>query len=159
MSNKDKNCILKYFSLLLFLFSGLILVFSTVKANSNYLNTWHIKYPNSNTYDASCLVCHSDNREYLNAYGRDICLESSEDFGTRIAAVESLDSDGDGTTNLTEILANAQPGWTEGDNRLYHSDTCADALVNVTVPSSVPRPYDPESNYVIFLPLLISYNH
>ena len=158
MLTKNKNCILKFFSLFIFIFSGLFLIFSTVRAWSNYLNTWESNYPNSNSNSANCELCHGGNLETLNAYGHDICLVDDDDFSTRLDAVESLDSDGDGTTNLTEILTNAQPGWTEGDNRLYHSRTCVDALVNVTVPSSVPRPYDPEFNFFIFFPLITKSN-
>jgi hypothetical protein len=154
-----KNKIPKFSFTILFLFLGLLIVFSTAKGHSHYPAIWGSTYPTSNTLDASCLICHSDNSETLNAYGRDICLDNSDDFSTRLASVESLDSDGDGTTNLTEIMNNAQPGWTEGDNRLYHSKTCVDALVNVTVPSSVPRPYDPEFNFFIFLPFITNTIH
>ena len=151
---KTKLVISKFFLSLLFLFSGLFLIISSAKARPNYFGTWETKYPNSSTKDASCELCHGGNKEILNAYGRDICLLDDDDFESRLLAVEDLDSDGDGTTNYIEIIANAQPGWTEGDNRLYHSGTCVDALVNITVPTSVPEPYDPQFDFFIYVPLI-----
>ncbi len=143
---------------ILFLSLGLFLVFSIAKAHVNYFESWETRYPNSSTKDASCELCHGGKTETLNAYGHDICVIDDDEISDRLAAVESLDSDGDGTSNLIEIMTNAQPGWTEGDNRLYHSRTCIDALVNIYVPPSVPGPFDPEFNFFIFIPLITKPN-
>jgi hypothetical protein len=159
MAIKAKNFLSKVFPTILFLFFGIFLIFSTAKASSHYTTIWGSHYSYSGTYEASCYICHSLNLEHLNAYGRDVCLTEAEDLEGRLVAIEMYDSDGDGTTNLTEINLNAQPGWTEGDNRLYHSDTCLDALVNIPVPSPVPRPYDPELNFLIFLPVITNTIH
>lgn len=158
MLTNNKNCILKLFSLVIFLFSGLILIFSNVRAWSNYLNTWESNYTNSNSNSASCDLCHGGDLETLNAYGRDICVENSDNFETRLAAVESLDSDEDGTSNLTEIMTSAQPGWTEGDNPVFNTDNCGPNTYTITVPSTVPEPYDPEFDFFIFVPFIIRSN-
>ena len=159
MAIKAKNFLSIVFFINLFLFFGIIFIYSIAKASSHYTTIWGSHYPHSETYEANCYICHSENLEHLNGYGRDICLTEADDIETRIVAIEMYDSDGDGTTNLTEINLNAQPGWTEGDNRLYHSDTCLDALENISVPSPVPSPYDPEFNFFIFLPFIIITTH
>lgn len=145
----------KFLFSILFIFLGLFLIVSTAKGKSFYTTIWGNHYPNSGTYGASCQICHSENLELLNAYGRDICLIEEVDVETRLVTVESLDSDGDGMTNLEEIEANDQPGWIEGDNPLFHSDTCEDALTSVPAPTIVPNPYRPPMDFYLFIPLLI----
>jgi len=153
-----KKFLTKFFLILLFLFLGLFLVVVNAMAYSQYFSIWEGHYSSSSTLGANCQICHSENFETLNAYGRDICLVDDDDFENRLLAVQDFDSDGDGNSNNIEIVAGAQPGWTEGDNRLYHSDTCEDALVNITVPSSIPDPYDPEYTFFIFVPFIIRSN-
>jgi len=43
-------------------------------APSNGLADWRATYPNSNSDDAGCQLCHGSSTGKLNAYGRDICL-------------------------------------------------------------------------------------
>jgi hypothetical protein len=155
MAIKAKNFLLIVFPTILCLFLGVFLIFSTAKAKTNYTTIWGSHYPYSGTYGAMCLICHSDNLELLNSYGKDICLTEDADVESRIVAVEDLDSDGDGVTNLEEIESDNQPGWKEGDNPLYHSDTCEDAQTSVPAPTIVPSPYRPPMDFYLFIPLLI----
>ena len=140
----------------LFLILGLFFVFSIAMGWSNYQVKWGSVYPYSSTINADCETCHGAGEETLNTYGRDICLAEGENLEAKLAAVESLDSDEDGTSNMLEIQFNAQPGWTEGDNLIYESDFCEEPLPAISVPTSVPLPYDPVINGVIFLPFVVN---
>jgi hypothetical protein len=146
----------KFAFVILFLFLGFIFIVSNAMGKKNYTTTWGITYPDSETVVANCLICHSDDDTRLNTYGRDICLAEGADLPARLVAVESIDSDGDGTSNLMEIGANAQPGWTEGDNPLFYTETCLPAGENIPVPLDVPDPYDPIINCFIFLPFVVN---
>jgi hypothetical protein len=97
----------------------LVIVFATAVvaasyALSSYLNTFKstypsATYPNAGTY--TCLLCHtgypasSPSINNLNAYGTDYMNN-----GYSFSAIESLDSDGDGYTNIAEIRAGSFPG-------------------------------------------------
>jgi hypothetical protein len=87
---------------------------SRSSATSSVKSTWSSVYPSSTllaTYD--CTVCHSSGTS-LNLYGSAILNEWNNLGGTSpapaIRAVEPLDSDGDGYTNIAEITANTLPG-------------------------------------------------
>ena len=93
-------------------------------AESPYRTSFVNRYGNTGTQAASCKICHgsSNNGGSLNSYGRDFlaacggsggCLGLS-DVTAQLAAVENLNSDGVGGTNITEIRAGAQPGWCAG---------------------------------------------
>jgi len=93
-------------------------------------------YPNSTSYDtAGCALCHGSksSTNILNRYGAQLVTNGG---GTSFSAVEALCSansnvdpsfncnDGtsvtNGTSNLDEINANSQPGWTNGSvNEIY----------------------------------------
>ena len=109
---------------------GPLTIASAAIATSGIRNTWLGMYPESASYEgASCALCHgstSSGNEY-NAYGwlikegRDSGLSTME----AILAAEPVDSDADptGASNLDEVLASAQPGWTPGPvNRIYDGD-------------------------------------
>lgn len=76
-------------------------------AFSNYLDDFILLYPASTTANASCQVCHTTNTNVSarNVYGA-AWAAANFDF----VAIEALNSDGLGGTNLQEIQANAQPG-------------------------------------------------
>ena len=77
--------------------------------------------PACSTGTVACTTCHSlSGPPVHNPYGSDVseALESlgaDEDFGTwlpeALIEVEALDSDGDGTDNISEIVAGQEPGW------------------------------------------------
>ena len=74
-------------------------------------------YPGSSSYsNAQCALCHNSTTSGSseNSYGDAIASSGAGTIGNRIVDVEDLDSDSDPTAsdNLTEINANAQPGWT-----------------------------------------------
>jgi hypothetical protein len=62
---------------------------------------------------AGCLVCH-DKAPYtktgLNPYGKDLAKQSKPRTAAAFKAIEALDSDKDGATNIAEIKAGTLPG-------------------------------------------------
>jgi hypothetical protein len=77
--------------------------------------------------DAYCQLCHekSNGGKSWNGYGYDIKLQrdGGAEIGPAITAVEGLDSDGSGFSNLAEITADAQPGWVPGAvNQIYNQN-------------------------------------
>jgi PKD repeat protein len=85
------------------------------------LRDWQSKYPDStadNNLSDGCTLCHADSFKVVNGYGWDY-IQYKADF----SAIENLNSDGDpnGVTNLEEISANTQPGWTEGANNVIRN--------------------------------------
>ena len=158
MAIKAKNFLSIIFPTILFLFFGIFSIFTTAKASSYYTTIWGSHYPHSGTYGAECYICHSLNLEYLNAYGKDICLTEADDTEARIVTIEMYDSDGDGITNIDEIESDAQPGWKDGDNTLYFRESCEDALTSVSAPVVTPRPFQPPLDFSLFLPLMVCNN-
>jgi hypothetical protein len=103
------------------------------------LSAFTAKYPNSLTgSNASCQTCHQSIGEPYNGYGWALrvllaelsasCSNTDLNNGTLAAAlgnIEGLDSDMDvsgGFSNLEEINADAQPGWTTGANNTVYFD-------------------------------------
>ncbi|MFO0752419.1 MAG: S-layer homology domain-containing protein [Thermodesulfovibrionales bacterium] len=86
----------------LVVFAGASVVFAT----PTYLNTFKSTYGTSGTALSSCTVCHAPSGPPdLNPYGNDF-LNS----GFTLSSIESLDSDGDGSSNMEEITARTFPG-------------------------------------------------
>ena len=107
-------------------------------AASEYLDTWDSLYPASSTDNvAGCQTCHAASTQNLNPYGRDFCLQSGT-TGERILAIENDDSDTDptGSDNITEIDANAQPGWTTAAVPTYARGNCQPTGNTETAPFS-----------------------
>ena len=92
----------------------------TTSAHGGVVNAFNDAYPGSSSFtNANCQLCHANpgGGSPWNAYGYSILLEINDNslsIADAIAAVESLDADGNGTSNIDEINASAQPGWTEG---------------------------------------------
>jgi hypothetical protein len=79
--------------------------FSLAHANMGYMNAFVSQYPKSSLATSSnCVVCHTS-PPTLNPYGSDF---KKNKFG--LAAIESMDSDGDKTPNRTEIDNGTYPG-------------------------------------------------
>jgi hypothetical protein len=98
-------------------------------AESSFPTDFFFTYPTSQSDDhvvggtgQACQLCHRDpdGDEPWNGYGWDIkqMMDGGLTVQAAIPAVESMDSDGDpgGTSNLDEINAGHQPGWTNGPN-------------------------------------------
>ena len=87
---------------------SVIFVASMVGAFTSYTNSFNAEYgtagTNGGTTMGSCITCHrgADGSGGLNPYGRD--------FNGSYTAIENIDSDGDGFTNIEEILVDAFPG-------------------------------------------------
>jgi PKD repeat protein len=69
---------------------------------------------------ASCQTCHQGAGGPFNVYGADLRANGADgagfncdagDFAAALVAVQELDSDGEGNSNFTEIMAGTQPGW------------------------------------------------
>ncbi|MGD8587510.1 MAG: PKD domain-containing protein [Chromatiales bacterium] len=120
--------------------AGALIVSQAGYATSGIRDAWRTAYPDSTSDDAGCQLCHDSSTSRLNPYGNDLCLANRN-----FAAIERDDSDSDPTAsdNITEIDANAQPGWTEGDNPVYETNNCGQFAAFVNIPSGVPQPYDP----------------
>lgn len=96
-------------------------------ARPDFLGEWNSKYPNSNSNDMGCQLCHANTGggSPWNGYGweiRSIYRSNNFDIEAALDAAENIDLDGDpiAATALDDIRAGFQPGWTEGaNNTLY----------------------------------------
>lgn len=119
--NSIKRIAVAHSVLALFFLSGV----SDALAGTGCANDFSTAYPNSNTDNlAGCQTCHAlpGGGNNFNRYGDDLLLNGADgsgfncnannvDFPAVLAAVEALDSDGEGNSNKVEIDASAQPGW------------------------------------------------
>lgn len=108
----------------------LVAVASTVSVGAFfpfYVGSWTAAYPTSSSLDHvlngtgdSCQLCHRDGNggNGWNAYGWEIkeIFNQTGDLDMAILDAEGVDSDGDGNSNIDEIDADTQPGWTPGPN-------------------------------------------
>ena len=103
--------------LMLIVCGCLMMIAPSIHAKSTYTATWNSLYPTSNSAsNASCALCHrSIVGGALNDYGSDQTNSIAGTIANRIVDVEGIDSDSDLTlsSNLSEINANTQPGWTD----------------------------------------------
>lgn len=130
-----------------------LLAIETAFARPPYIKAWKNRYPDSSSLanfveagTQACFLCHASNdtpppdggrllHGSWNSYGWSLrrMVVSGSSIEEAFAAVESLDADFDpaGTSNLEEIRADAQPGWTYGPHNVTHSmggDTREDTL-------------------------------
>jgi hypothetical protein len=110
-----KSTIICVYIMALFLYTG------SAHSFNDILNNFNNIYPDSASgTNASCQLCHGQSLSEWNEYGWGL-RQNGENF----AALEDLPSINinGGTTNLDEIIASTQPGWTTGaNNNLYDSD-------------------------------------
>jgi hypothetical protein len=82
---------------------------SSVRANTPDINSARSRYPVMvGSRIDSCSLCHTGSIPALNSYGA--AYMSNGRSPAALAAIESLDSDGDGFSNLVEITALTFPG-------------------------------------------------
>lgn len=95
--------------------------------------------------NAGCQLCHAASTQNLNPYGKAICDQSGS-TAARILAVETADSDADltGSSNITEINASAQPGWTTTAVPTYARGNCQPTGFTELTHSYIPGLWDPE---------------
>ena len=124
-------------------------------AEQQYLNAWNARYPTSKSSQnvllgtgAGCQLCHEfqTGDDFWNGYGRAVFMElnAGKNISQALAAVEGLNSDGDpsGATNLQEIQADSQPGWTDGPNNTLY-DIGGAYKFNQTAPAGILGSLDP----------------
>jgi PKD repeat protein len=91
-------------------------------AFGSYLSEFSGLYSSSTTDAANCAVCHNsvNSGSGFNAYGNALRNSSAANansaFANWLAEVEGDDSDGEGNSNLVEIMASSQPGWCSGSS-------------------------------------------
>jgi hypothetical protein len=83
-------------------------------ANTPQFNILDARYPGTWTQGESCLVCHASLTTFeRNGFGSAFENSASGPFSeSGLAEIEFLDSDGDGFTNLHEILLPKSSSWT-----------------------------------------------
>ena len=74
-----------------------------------FKTAFNTKYGTAGSKLDSCTTCHLADFSGKNPYGLALVAQSG-DIDTRLAAVEPLDSDGDGVSNIAEIKARTWPG-------------------------------------------------
>jgi hypothetical protein len=88
--------------------AGFTLLVSPAQSTPEYMSQFNAKYNTRGSKLDSCMTCHTTQAggaENMNPYGTDFG-KNNHDFG----AVEGLDSDGDGFSNIDEIKADTFPG-------------------------------------------------
>jgi hypothetical protein len=100
----------------------------------SYLNTFNDRYGTAGTPLDECGLCHRDfnGNGPGNAYYDAWSAAGRNDAA--FVAIENEDSDGDGTLNIDEILAETYPGWT--------CDTYANAI---NAPNDLAQHVDPDN--------------
>lgn len=111
-------------------FLAVIVLMGTPMASArpSFLTSFNQYYDTAGTRLDSCATCHSG--EARNPYGR-----AYAGSGKNFAAIENLDSDGDGFTNLVEINSLTFPGNPD-DYPQITSETPSETTVNATEPSA-----------------------
>ena len=106
---------------------------TAVMPKSSYGTAFTSAYPGSFSLSnvqtgtgKTCQLCHesSSGGDGYNAYGWALKIEIDGGSSTAaaLATVEASDSDGDGDSNIDEINASTQPGWTPGNNNTIFFD-------------------------------------
>jgi hypothetical protein len=107
-------------------------VFSLAHANSTYSGYFNSAYPSSSLAGSgNCAVCHTSIPS-LNSYGSDFKNHGKNQAA--ITAIESLDSDGDGSSNKLEIDAGTFPG--DSGSHPVVSDTVAPTVTGFSIPAT-----------------------
>jgi hypothetical protein len=130
----------------------LVIVYTLLTATRGLANTPDIdnartKYPNIvGTKLDSCSLCHTSNIPGLNPYGQD--YKANGRNMAALGAIESLDSDKDGFTNIKEIMALTFPGNPSDFPKTNTSTPTATSAPTATMPPTatstrVPSPTAP----------------
>lgn len=115
----------------LIILSTLVMSFHA-QARSSYLSSFKKTYPNSKTASAGCAICHNSD-ESLNSYGQDYETNDSS-----FKAIEALDSDVDGFSNIVEINAGTRPG--DSDSKPSGTPTPTPTPTPGPTPTPTPAP-------------------
>ncbi len=132
-----------------------VLLSCSAQARNPIANDWHDYYGPGGTSGidsnslaimqsatgAECQLCHADSGggSPWNAYGWAVReAVSGNDWVGAFIAVEGTDSDGSGGSNLDEIVADAQPGWTASGNVGFTGDGTPVAIADEDIPAASP---------------------
>jgi hypothetical protein len=114
---------------------GLVCVigfFGLAHGNSTYSGYFNSAYSGSSLAGSgNCAVCHT-NIPGLNSYGSDFKNHGKNQAA--LTAIESLDSDGDGSANKVEINAGTFPG--DPNSHPVVSDTIAPTVTGFSIPAT-----------------------
>jgi hypothetical protein len=120
---------------------------SAVHAKSSFLTSFNSMYSSSTSGDNSgCQLCHAASTQNLNSYGKSICDQGGSTTTSRLQVIENENSDVDptGSSNIEEINASAQPGWTLGNvNPTYRRGDCSPTGLTEAPPTFIPGDLDP----------------
>ncbi len=112
---------------------GSMIVPYSASARPEFLQAFLAEYPAVvGTRLESCNVCHT-NPPVRNPYGFDFNLA-----GRQFAPIESRDSDGDGSDNLTEIMALTFPGIASDGPNMTPMVTATPTFTNTPTPTQTP---------------------
>jgi len=115
------------------LFLGLLTVAIAAQAKPRTMRKFVANYPaTTDSRLRDCASCHVPHKTELNPYG-----QALSDSGQRFAAVERLDSDGDGVLNVVEIKLLTFPG-----DAADRPDSAAVDSVTKRVKASAPAAAD-----------------
>ena len=93
----------KFSNYLICMMALAVIAASMAVADGGWLNTFNGEYDTQATPLNSCLTCHLTNGgSGFNPYGRDMRNQPGTELEA-ILAIEDLDSDGDGISNVDEI--------------------------------------------------------
>ena len=97
---------------------------------NNYEGIFNTKYPDTvgtKLDGGDCTVCHTSGFG-LNGYGQALKDDSNNDLGLKMDAVVDLDSDGDNSSNIIEIMAGTWPGDTSDFPAIACNDNDGDGF-------------------------------
>ncbi len=103
---------------------------ATAYATSGLLTQFDTLYGTAGTVLDSCSTCHTS-PPTLNPYGNDLA-----NSGNNFQAIENLDSDGDGFTNLVEIRAGTNPGDPNSHPSVTGPDTVPPTVTAFAIPAT-----------------------
>ena len=125
---------------------------TSVSANTPDVNNVHNRYPAMvGSRIDSCSLCHTSSIPSLNSYG--MAYKNNGRSQTALMAIESLDTDGDGFTNLAEISALFFPG-DPTDHPVVPTATNTPTRTPTNTPTRTPTntPTTPPTNTPTTLP-------
>ena len=139
-----------------FAIAGLLCVSQGAQAKSSILTAWNAVYPSSQSAvnaagaGSSCNLCHQSlSPRSFNGYGWAIRININAGMSNTnaILAAESADSDNDptGSSNLVEITADTQPGYTTGANNTWFFED-GTTTTNQMPPAGILGSLDPVPN-------------
>ncbi|MDX1698081.1 MAG: hypothetical protein R3308_07315 [Thiohalobacterales bacterium] len=107
------------------------------QARPAFLNTFNTLYGTDGTAIDRCGMCHVDfgGGGPRNSYGLDFAAQGTFDAAA-LQAIETLNSDGDGVDNITEINAGFFPGW-DCTNYLDSMGIMLDELAQLVDPNDI----------------------